>query len=127
MMRRRADWASCVIESASSRMMILNGGLGYVLPSLATPLMLRGVSLANALIFSRTTLIPRSSEALSSSTRFRKLSGLRDMWWPSTSTRQSGRVEAIAADVAAPKPQTDPNSCFERARIVDVLPVPGGP
>lgn len=52
-------------------------------------------ALANVLIFSRTTEIPRSSEALSSKTLFRMSSG--------------------------------PKSSLQRARIVDVLPVPGGP
>lgn len=73
--RRRAAWASCVIESASSRMMILYGGHGYFTPSVETVSVL-GVCLAKFLIFSLTMDIPRSSEALSSSTRARKLSGL---------------------------------------------------
>lgn len=124
MIRRRADWASCVIESASSRIMILNGGLGYVFPSLATPLMFRGVSLANALILSRTTLMPRSSEALSSSTRFRKLSGLGDSTEQEPGVRREGPSERCGRVGAG---ATDPNSCFDKARIVDVLPVPGGP
>ena len=50
--------------------------------------------LAKFLTLSRTTLIPRSSDAFSSSTR--------------------SRYEA-------------PNSCLQMARIVLVLPVPGGP
>lgn len=44
---------------------------------LASPSTCLGVSLAKVLIFSRTTEIPRSSEALSSSTRERKRSGLK--------------------------------------------------
>lgn len=75
MIRRRALCASCVIESASSRIMSLYGGQGYTLPSDDTPT-LRGVSRANVLIFSRTTEMPRSSEAFSSRTRDRKRSGL---------------------------------------------------
>lgn len=50
---------------------------------------------ANVLIFSLTTEIPRSSDALSSNTLFRINSG--------------------------------PKSSLHSARIVDVLPVPGGP
>lgn len=53
------------------------------------------VVFAKFLIFSRTTEMPRSSDAFSSSTRERYNSG--------------------------------PNSCLHRARIVEVLPVPGGP
>ena len=56
-------------------MMILYGGHGYVFPSEATACAL-GVCRAKFLIFSRTMLIPRSSDAFSSRTRFLKLSGL---------------------------------------------------
>ena len=77
MIRLKAACASCVIESASSRIMILYGGHGYVLPSDATA-WARGVCLAKSLILSRTIDIPRSSDALSSRTRERKLSGLSE-------------------------------------------------
>jgi hypothetical protein len=70
MMRRRADWASCVIESASSRMMILYGGQGYLESGCET------ATRAKFLIFSRTIEMPRSSDALSSSTRDLKMVGL---------------------------------------------------
>ena len=56
-------------------MIILYGGHGYELPSEATFCAL-GVCRANAFILSLTIEIPRSSDAFSSSTRSRKLSGL---------------------------------------------------
>lgn len=46
-----------------------------------------GVSLANVLIFSLTTEIPRSSDALSSNTRDRNRSGLHDMYQPASRSR----------------------------------------
>lgn len=73
--RRSAACASWVIESASSRMIILYGGHGYFTPSAETASVL-GVCLAKFFIFSLTMEIPRSSEAFNSSTRARKLSGL---------------------------------------------------
>jgi hypothetical protein len=132
MIRLKADCASCVIESASSSMISLNGGQGYVLPSLndelcstakarveaahEDSLTFRGVSLANVLIFSRTTEIPRSSDALSSKTRDRKRSGL-DNQLPSV---------LVSSDVIA-----HPNSCRARARMVPIYissdPSPGVP
>ena len=63
MVRRRAFWASVVMESASSRMMTLNGGEGN--PSAGLPT----ATAAKFLILWRTTPMPRSSEAFSSSTR----------------------------------------------------------
>lgn len=57
--------------------------------------------------------MPRSSEAFSSSTRERKLSGLFAEYISIT------RWEKYSG--------TDPNSWRDRARIVDVFPVPGGP
>lgn len=97
MIRRSAACASGVTVSASSRMMILNGGLGYVFsvvsPSTsmasslsdfflkkdaALPLLLDGTAfpdptakLAKCLILSRTTEMPRSSLAFNSRTRRR--------------------------------------------------------
>jgi len=61
--RRSADCASPVIESASSSTMSLYGG--------APEEELLTASWAKALIFWRTTAMPRSSEALSSMTRER--------------------------------------------------------
>ena len=59
--RRSADCASVVIESASSRTISLYGGrLSFELTA----------TCANDLILLRTTAIPRSSDALSSITRF---------------------------------------------------------
>ncbi|SRR5260370_30075710 len=61
------------MESASSKITILYGGHGYELSSGT----FRGVCLAKFLTFSLTIAMPRSSEALSSSTRERKFSGLK--------------------------------------------------
>ena len=61
--RLSADWASLVMESASSRIRILYGGDGY--PGAPWPTAVD----ANPLILVRTTEMPRSSEALSSSMR----------------------------------------------------------
>lgn len=74
--------------------------------------MARGVCFAKFLIFSLTTEIPRSSDAFSSRTRLRKLSGLTRV------------VRMMKRDVDR---ITRPNSCLDNARIVDVFPVPGGP
>lgn len=140
MIRRSAPCASCVIESASSRMMILYGGHGYSFPSDATACA-RGVWRAKFLILSRTMEMPRSSDAFNSSTRFRKLSGLKKKemrliesvqsrvaqtqravvkapeWW--TSSRcQVGRRKACAG---ATKAESKDNSMRLRARtLVDV-------
>lgn len=72
MMRRRAICAVLVIASASSRMMSLKPAM----PLLAdAPLRLKICFVeANVLICSRTTSMPRSSEALSSSTICRMFS-----------------------------------------------------
>ena len=92
MIRRNAACASVVTVSASSRIIILKGGLGYLV-SFSTSIasassvslvlkkdpFLRGACptarLAKCLIFSLTTDIPRSSLALSSSTRRRHWEG----------------------------------------------------
>src|SRR3569833_3357058 len=65
--RRRALWAAWVMESASSRTMILNGGHGYfsLYPGGGFVSCMR----AKSNTFSRTMEIPRSSEAFSSRTR----------------------------------------------------------
>lgn len=84
----------------------------------ATSPVRRGVSLANALILSRTTLIPRSSDAFSSSTLFLNESGLQEGRFE---VRQRSRSESLDGRT------TYPNSCFDRARMVLVFPVPGGP
>ena len=70
MVRRKAACAGAVIESASSRMTIFNGGQG--LPSGRDA---DAASCANDFTFSRMTLMPRSSEAFSSRTRSRYSSG----------------------------------------------------
>ena len=62
---------TCVMASASSRSSSLYGGQGYCGSALPT------LALANTLILSRTTLMPRSSDALSSSTRAPKSLGLQ--------------------------------------------------
>lgn len=96
--RLSAAWAALVMESASSRMMILNGGQGFPLgirkeilhsekPDRWEIIMFSGgethsvrepatVSWAKFFTFSRTTWIPRSSDALSSRTLCRYSSGL---------------------------------------------------
>jgi hypothetical protein len=63
--RRSADCASAVIESASSRTSSLYGGMLEPGAPLLT------ATCAKALILLRTTEMPRSSEALSSITRLR--------------------------------------------------------
>jgi hypothetical protein len=67
--RRSADCASFVIESASSKIKILYGGHGN--PGTPSPTVVD----ANDLIFPLTTDIPRSSEAFNSNTRFLLNSG----------------------------------------------------
>uniref|UniRef100_A0A6B0UFC2 Putative secreted protein n=1 Tax=Ixodes ricinus TaxID=34613 RepID=A0A6B0UFC2_IXORI len=79
MVRRSAAWALGVIESASSRITILNGGQG--LPS---GLVAWAVSWEKFLIFSRTTWMPRSSEAFSSR--------IRDLYMSPKSSRDSARM-----------------------------------
>lgn len=60
--------------SASSKMIILYGGQGKSTSALETAIF------AKLLIFSRTTEIPRSSEAFNSSTRDLSSSGLLCAW-----------------------------------------------
>jgi hypothetical protein len=76
--RRSADCASPVIESASSSTISLYGG---------TPGVLLTASCANALILLRTTAIPRSSDALSSMTRER--------YWSPNSWRAAARIVVV--------------------------------
>jgi hypothetical protein len=71
-----------VMESASSRMMTLNGGQGKPLMGLPT------LVAAKPLILLRTTEIPRSSEALSSRTRVLASSGPK-------SWRTTARAEVV--------------------------------
>ena len=76
-------------------------------------------SLAKFLIFSRTTLIPRSSEALSSRTLVLINSGLHEM------KGQSSECACRAGNMSVAI--THPKSCLASARMVEVFPVPGGP
>lgn len=77
-------------------MMILNGGQGcFERYSASRPVVWESWVRAKFLILSRTTVMPRSSEALSSRIRERYRAG--------------------------------PKRDFASARMVDVLPVPGGP
>ena len=69
MVRRSAFCASSVIASASSKISSLYGGLGY--PGAGAPT----ATPAKSLILVRTTLMPRSSDAFSSSTRLLISSG----------------------------------------------------
>lgn len=86
MIRRKAACASGVTASASSRIMILNGGLGYFLYSSSSSVSIAlevlkkffleagavpTERLAKCLILSRTTDIPRSSLAFNSRMRRR--------------------------------------------------------
>jgi hypothetical protein len=89
----------------------------------AAPETCLGVSLANVLIFSLTTEIPRSSEAFSSNTRARNKSGLAQptihRYRPISVWAQNANLEDYESAY--------PNICRARARIVLVFPVPGGP
>lgn len=95
--RLRAICAAEVIASASSRIISLNApNPSFVVADVCCVEALKiCLVLANVLICSRTTSIPRSSEAFSSKTICRIFFG--------------------------------PYICRARARIVEVLPVPGGP
>jgi len=94
MVRRRAVCASRVIESASSRMMMRYGGTGA--PFRVSLVLI--VSCANARIFSRTTLMPRSSDAFSSSTRRLNSSGL----WGALSEQPPPRLDRASARPSRP-------------------------
>jgi hypothetical protein len=88
MILRSADYASIVLESASSRKQICRGAT-FVRPSGCLAIFL----CANFLTFSRTTKIPRSSDAFNSITLCLK--------------------------------KSCPKSSFAKARIVEILLVPG--
>jgi hypothetical protein len=73
--RRSAVCASLVIESASSRMITLKGGQACLPPASVAAEGAPIARCAKVFTFVRMTAMPRSSDALSSSTRALKRSG----------------------------------------------------
>ena len=70
-----------------------------------------GVSLANVLIFSLTTEIPRSSDAFNSRTRLRNRSGLQ----------KTSAMSRMSIGIVIKMKPTHPKSWRERARIVPAI------
>ena len=134
-MRRSAFCASCVIVSASSRMMSLNGGHGWPLATSGAGrdqtqrprVPDRGARAhtrtsrwreptarcANDLTFSRTTLMPRSSDAFIS--RFAPCEAGACVRRHRARARRARALSHL---------YSGPYSCCASARIVEVLPVP---